>query len=538
LRARQQYFAALRAYPRFAVIMTLALPQLTESTLGDTLRAVADRHPDRPAILWEGSALTYAQWDSLADRLANHLIGDGLAAGDRVGLWMDKRPEVAVGFQGIGRAGCVAVPVNFKLPDDKQRFQVHRFGLQALLTQRSHLQQILHVLESIPAGERMPLPRVIVVDDEVSSEGTTPWTTVVEAPSSRPSHTASVDDLVYLNMTSGTTGRPKAGITTHAMIQWNTRSSIETLGYTADDVFLCMFSVFAHPHELFARPLALGGTCALVDSLNARAVARAIERHRVTWMMAVPSFYEMLARHAASTGADLSSLRMLEAGGAHLPPEAYERISRSLGAPLVPVWGSTETTGVGIAQRVVGERTPGAMGYVARHYEARVVNPDGAEASPGELGELWMKGPAVVGGYWGDRDETQRHFAGGWYRTDDLVTRGEDGVFTFCGRRSEMMKIGGIRVFPLEIELALRTHPDVADAVVVRAEEELRGEIARAVVIPQPGAEVTVRQLRDHCRARLALYQVPRMIELWDEIPRTPAGKVDKLAIGNTPPRG
>jgi len=518
--------------------MTLDLPRLTETTLCDTLRAAAREHPDRPAILWEGSATTYAQWDTLADRLANHLIGDGLLAGDRIGLWMDKRPEVAVGFLGVGRACCVAVPINFKLPDDKQRFQVHHFGLRAILTQRSHLAQVLHILQSIPAHDRVPLQRVIVVDDEESSEGTTPWSAVVAAPHSPPSRDPKIDDVVYLNMTSGTTGRPKAGITTHAMIQWNTRSAIETLGYGADDIFLCMFSVFAHPHELFARPLALGGTCALVDSLNARSVARSIETLRITWMMAVPSFYEMLAQHAASTGADLSSLRMLEAGGAHLPPEAYERISQSLGAPLVPVWGSTETTGVGIAQRVVSERTPGSMGYVARHYGARVASDDGSEAEPGELGELWMKGPAVVGGYWGDPEETASHFVNGWYRTDDLVTQGEDRVFTFCGRRSEMMKIGGIRVFPLEIELVLRDHPDVADAVVVRAEEKLRGEIARAVVIPRPGVELTARQLRDHCRARLALYQVPRLIELWDEIPRTPAGKVDKMAIAASPPRG
>ena len=518
--------------------MSVDLTRLTEQTLGDTLRDAAARLPDRPAILWEDSAVTYAQWDSLADRLANHLVEDGLQPQARVGLWMDKRPEVAVAFQGIGRAHAVVVPINFKLPDDKQRYQVERFGLQAMLTQRSHLPQVLRVLETIPVAHRMPLARVIVVDAELGEDGTTPWSAVTAASDTTPSRVPRADDVVYLNMTSGTTGRPKAGVTTHAMIQWNTRSSIETLGFGGDDIFLCMFSVFAHPHELFARPLALGGTCALVDSLNARAVARGIERHRVTWTMAVPSFYEMLAQHAASTGADLSSLRMLEAGGAHLPPAAYERIGRRLGAPLVPVWGSTETTGVGVAQRVVGERTPGAMGYVARYYQARVALSDGSEASAGELGELWMKGPAVVAGYWGDREETDRHFADGWYRTDDLVTRSEDGVFTFCGRRSEMMKIGGIRVFPLEIELALRTHPAVDDAVVVRAEEKLRGEIARAVVIPREGDEVTVRELRDHCRARLALYQVPRMIELWEEIPRTPAGKVDKMAIAATPPKG
>jgi long-chain acyl-CoA synthetase len=320
------------------------------------------------------------------------------------------------------------------------------------------------------------------------------------------------------------------------MIQWNTLSSVETLGYRADDRFLCMFSVFAHPHELFARPLALGGSLALVDSLNVRAVARAIERFGVTWVMAVPSFYEMLSEHAAGAGADLSCLRMLEAGGAHLPPRAYARLADQLAAPLVPVWGSTETSGVAVAQREGAPCTPGSMGFVSRHYEARVVADDGTPARAGETGELWIRGPAVVDGYWGDADETDRHFRDGWYRTGDLVRRAEDGEFTFCARRSEMMKIGGIRVFPLEIELALRAHDAVGEAVVVRAEETLRGEIARAIVVLRPGARATVRELRMHCRGRLALYQVPRIIELWDAIPRTPAGKVDKAAIMATPP--
>jgi len=345
-----------------------------------------------------------------------------------------------------------------------------------------------------------------------------------------------VDDVVYLNMTSGTTGRPKAGVTTHRMIQWNTRSSIEALGFTGDDRFLCMFSVFAHPHELFARPLALGGSAALVDSLNVRIVARAIEAYGVTWVMAVPSFYEMLSEHAAGTGADLSCLRMLEAGGAHLPPEAYARLAEQLHATLVPVWGSTETSGVAVAQRPGGGCTPGSMGYVAPHYEVQVRDADGVEVAPGEIGRMWVRGPAVVDGYWGDDEETRHHFRGGWYDTDDLVRRQNDGELQFCARSSEMMKIGGIRVFPLEIELALRTHPEVAEAVVVRAEEKLRGEIARAIVVLTEGAEVDARALRMHCRGQLALYQVPRLIEIWEAIPRTPAGKVDKRVIMDTPP--
>ena len=512
------------------------IPTLTEQTLGEALSTMAGRKPDHPAILWEDSVVSYAEWDSLADRFAGWIVAAGVPEGGRVGMWLDKRPELVAAFIGVARARCVAVPINFKLPEDKRQYQVQGFGVSVLLTQRSYLGEVEQLLAALPEDAAISRTRVIVVDDPQPDGGHACWNDVLAAPAGAPDRHPQVDDIVYLNMTSGTTGRPKAGITTHAMIQWNTRSSIETLGITGDDVFLCMFSVFAHPHELFARPLALGGTMALADSLNARAVARSIERHRVTWVMAVPSFHAMLAERAAGTGADLSCLRMLEAGGAHLPPEAYARISDRLGAPLVPVWGSTETTGVGVAQRIDGVLSPGSMGYVARYYEARVVDEAGRDVAAGEIGELWMRGPAVVSGYFGDDRETEAHFADGWYRTDDLVRRAADGELSFCARRSEMMKIGGIRVFPLEIELALQTHPDVAEAVVVRADEKLRGEIARAVVVPRAGADLTPKQLRAHCRDRLALYQVPRIIEIWEEIPRTPAGKIDKKAIIATPP--
>ncbi len=510
---------------------TFDLEHLVERTLDDQLRLVARDRPDRVAIVHEDAALTYAEWDAEADRIARALAGIGVNPGDRVGLWMDKRPEVVTGFLGISRARAIAVPINFKLQEDKRRIQVSRTGLACLLTQRSHLPDVEAVLDLLPGPER-----VLVVDQrEPSIRGFTPWTEVERAPALPLDRPGSPDDVVYLNMTSGTTGNPKAAVTTHRMVQWNARSSIETLGFTADDVFLCMFSVFAHPHELFHRVLAVGGRLALVDSLNVRAVAKGIERYGVTWVMAVPSFYEMLAERAGGSGADLSSLRRLEAGGAHLPPEAYARISERLDAPLTPVWGATEVTGVGVAQRPGAAIRPGTMGYPARYYEMRVVRDDGSDAGADEVGEMWVRGPGVVGGYFDDPAESERHFADGWYKTDDLVKRSADGELSFCGRRSEMLKVGGIRVFPLEIELVLRSHPGVAEVVVVRHDEQLRGEVPRAVVLPRPGVVPTVRELRDHCRERLALYQVPRHIEIWDEIPRTPAGKVDKKAIVATP---
>jgi len=510
------------------------LAALTSTTLGETLRRAAASCPDRPAILWEDVRVPYAEWDRLADAFASLLVDLGVGPGERVGLWMDKRWELPVAFLGVARARALALPVNFKQPAPAQRVQVERFGLAAVVTQRAHLDEVRRVLA------RLPSPRRVIVVDGDGADGMCCWADVEAAGRGRPAleEAATAADEVYLNLTSGTTGRPKAAVTTHEMIQWNSRSAIETLGYGADDVLLCMFSVFAHPHELFARPLALGGSFALVDTLNVRSVARAVERLGVTWIMAVPSFYEMLAEHASGSWADLGSLRCLEAGGAHLPPAAYARLSRVLAAPVLPVWGSTETTGVAVAQRPGGAASPGAMGTPCAHYEVRVVDREGRETAAGRIGEMWVRGPAVVRGYWEDPEESGRHFVDGWYHTDDLVRPGEDGELVFCGRRSEMMKVGGIRVFPLEIELALRTHPDVADVVVVQAEETLRGEIPRAVVVPRPGATPDARALRDHCRKTLALYQVPRIVEFWDEIPRTPAGKVDRAAVVAGGPRG
>lgn len=507
------------------------LETLPQRTLGESLRLAAEQTPVRVAIRWEDVRVTYAEWDLGAHRFANHLRALGVVPGDRVGLWLDKRWELPVAFLGIARARAIVVPVNFKLPASVQRVQVERFGLAAVVTQQSHLAEVERI------GDLLPAPgRVIVVDGE-GLPGSSTWADVESAGETPAEIQASPDDVVYLNLTSGTTGRPKAAVTTHAMIQWNSRAMVETLGYGSDDVLLCMFSVFAHPHELFARPLALGGSFALVDSLNVRAVARAADRLGVTWIMAVPSFYEMLVEHARGSHADLGRLRCLEAGGAHLPPEAYARLSRALAAPVRPVWGSTETTGVAVAQPSAGATSPGAMGLPCRHYEVRVVDGEGHEMAPGEIGEMWVRGPAVVGSYWEDPDESRRHFGDGWYHTEDLVRRAEDGMLTFCGRRSEMMKVGGIRVFPLEIELVLRTHPAVADVVVVQAEETLRGEIPRAVIVPRPGTDPDPHELRKHCREYLALYQIPRIIELWDEIPRTPAGKVDRAAVAAREPR-
>ncbi len=512
---------------------TVTIPDLrafSRLTLGETLSVTRAHFPNNVAMRFEDRSWTWAELDDEVNRVARLMQSLGVAPGDPVGLWMNKRAEVVTAFLAAARLRAVAVPFNFKLNLDKLLYQFHQLGVAVLFTQAEHIRDVEACVELLPDSHR-----VVVIEDEVAGNRFTPYSAHLQHSVETVDMGARPEDVVYLNYTSGTTGYPKGAVTTHEMIQWNAISSIETLGTRHEDVFLCMFSVFAHPHELFHRPMLLGGTLCLVDSLNSHHIAKAIDQYQVTWVMAVPSFYEMLLDHMESGAARLSSLRVLEAGGAHVPKETLYRLEERFGAKVLPVWGSTETTGVGVASSEAVGRKPGTMGRPARYYEIKVVDEEGRTVPPGETGEMVVRGPGVVTGYYRDEEETKTHFKEGWYHTNDLVAIDEDGFFTFQGRRNEMMKIGGIRVFPLEIELVVRQHPKVADVVVVRAEEKLRGEIARAVVILKAGETCSASEIKAWCRTHLALYKVPRVVEFWAAVPRTPAGKVDKKAIVATP---
>ncbi|MFN7143697.1 MAG: class I adenylate-forming enzyme family protein [Myxococcota bacterium] len=489
------------------------IAELANLPLGDVLRRAATLWPDRPALLGEERALTWAELDAEVDRVAVAWEDAGIGPGTPVAFLLNKRPEVVTGFLACARVGAIFVPVNFKLQPEQIEDQLDVAGVRALVWEPAFegLARRLapRLTWSVPVAELDPRtgdPR-------------------------RPRFVATADTVCYYNYTSGSTGRPKGAITTSRNILVNAVATAEGLGFSPDDVYLGMFSVFAHPHELFHRSILYGGAFVVVDSLAPRHIAETIQRFRVSWMMAVPSFYEMLLDFQEDHRLDLGSLRVLEAGGAYVSPATLERMEAAFTARFLPVWGSTETTGVGLGMLAEGPRRPGSTGKPIPGYAMRVVGEDGRDVPVGEVGELWMKGDAVALGYVNQPEETAAQFEDGWYATRDLVYTDADGFVFFSGRRSEMLKIGGIRVFPLEIEQVLATHPDVRNVVVVRAEERLRGEVARAIVQVAPGATVSVRALQAYCRARLATYKVPRIVEFWRAIPALPNGKIDKKAV-------
>ncbi|MFZ5480881.1 MAG: class I adenylate-forming enzyme family protein [Myxococcota bacterium] len=489
--------------------------RVQDMPLGEVLRRTAAAHGDRPALLSDARCLTWGELDAEVDRVATMWAARGLRPDDPVAFVTDKRPEVVVGQLACARGGFVYVPVNHKLPAEQIRDQFATAGVRAVVSQESY-----RALASAGGA---------AIHWHVEDWGENrPY-------AGRPDFVATADTIWYYNYTSGSTGRPKGAATTHRNVLANAVATAEGLGMRADDVYLGMFSVFAHPHELWHRSILNGGAFVVADTLNPRVIADVIQRFRVSWMMAVPSFYEMLLDFQENARADLSSLRVLEAGGAHVTPETLARMEAAFGARFSPVWGCTEASGVGLGMLAEGPRRPGSTGKPMPGYEIRVVTDDGRDAGVDEPGELWIRGEAVALGYVNQPEETAAQFVDGWYATRDLVRVDADGFVWFSGRRSEMLKIGGIRVFPLEIEQAVAQHPDVRSVVVVRAEERLRGEIARAIVQVAPGSTLTVRALQAFCRERLAGYKVPRIVEFWREIPKLPNGKIDKKAVVAVP---
>jgi long-chain acyl-CoA synthetase len=501
-------------------------------TLDGLLRFQAASNPASPALLSPARCLDWAALDQEVDRLSSLLLELGVAEGDAVGLMCAKRPEVVTTFLACARVGALAVPVNFKLLPEQIETFAASVRLRALLAETS-LEELTERVATC-----LPDPRRVLLADAAHHARYTPYETLAAFEGVKVGDRGHPDRICYLNVTSGTTGCPKCARVTHRNIVANGLSGLEGLGFTGADIFFGLFSVFSHPHELFHRSLLVGGPFVIQETMSPRVVCEAVERFKVTWMMAVPSFYAMMLDLGGPGRYHHSPPRVLESGGAWVGAETLAEMESRFHASFMPVWGSTETTGVALAMPPHLPRRPGATGRVAPRYEIRVVDEQGQDLPVGREGEMLVRGQGVVSAYLDAPEETRQAFRDGWYHTADRVRIDDDGFVHFVGRFSDMIKVGGIRVYPLEIEKILAAHPDVLDVVVVRAEDRLRGEIPRAVLRLAADSTGGLDGIRAWVRERLPVYKQPRLLEIWEELPKLPNGKIDRRAVAASPPRG
>ncbi|EKO40739.1 MAG: acyl-CoA synthetase (AMP-forming)/AMP-acid ligase II [Solidesulfovibrio magneticus str. Maddingley MBC34] len=500
-----------------------------DETLAGMLRRNAGVRGGAPAILAGDASVSHEALAEAALRLAGRLADLGLTPGQRLAVYARKTPEAVIAFLAAAAAGGVFFPLDPNQPPDVTRAILDRLAPAVLVVAAEYLPALAALY---PEGAPMPT----VVCDGTAPAGKPALAELAAGPMPAALPRVGPHDPVYLNFTSGTTGAPKGAVTTLGNLLANTRAAIDAFALTPDDVHLCMMPVFVHPHETLLRPLALGGTMVLCDRVSSRAVAEACSRHQVTALMAVAAIYETVLRLPAGADNPLATVRVAESGGMHVPSALAVGLRQRFGASILPVWGSTETTGVALANRPGDAYAPCCLGRPVPGYDVAVVREDGSPCAPGEPGELVISGPGVCPAYFGEEPRPEFRLYGGRFRTGDEVFHDEDERFFFAGRQSMLLKVGGMKVFPVEIEEALRQHPDVAEAVVIPVADALRGEAAKAVVAPKNGASLSPGELRRFLSGRLHRLKMPRVIEIRDALPRTPGGKIAWRALVSDSP--
>jgi long-chain acyl-CoA synthetase len=500
----------------------------TPRTIPELLARSADRVPERPAFLFRDRCVTYGELRRRAQATAETLRGVGIRGGDRVALVSPNQPEFGFGYFGILIAGAIVVPVNPLLKPEEIRYVLEDSGAAAIVG----VQATLPSLDAARTGfgRRCPL---LSLDGPAEREGEDPVRT--ETPGAGVGlerHVPAPDDVAVCLYTSGTTGRPKGALLSHRNLIANLESFRAVLHVTQDDVFLAVLPLF-HAYGatvLFLEPLSVGATIVLEPRFVPEAVLRAIVQHRVTFFAGVPSMYAVLAAVPRPEG-DLSAWRLCISGGAPLPPSVAEAFEARFGIPVYEGYGPTECAPVLTVNPPFGLRKLGSVGPPLPNVELRILDEMGRPLPAGEVGEIAARGPNVMRGYLNRPAETAEVLRDGWYLTGDLGRADEDGYYYIVDRKTDLILVGGLNVYPREVELVLEAHPAVAEAAVVGVPDPIRGEAPKAFVIPRDGQAVSPGDLVQWCRQRLAKYKVPRSVVLVSDLPRTVTGKILKTEI-------
>jgi long-chain acyl-CoA synthetase len=519
-----------RRVPRGGIVAqpTVDSPRAETSPFGADLGMIlaksARRFASKPALIAGGQTLTYQALHGMCDRVAVGLHALGVRPGDRVSLYSPNRWEWVVAYHAALRAGAVVNPINVMLTPEEVAFVLNDCGAAAIFTAGEKAEVILSLTRDVPT-----LRRVISFDD-VGGRATA-FADLLSSPGglpeiARPAPT----DLSTIGYTSGTTGHPKGAMQSHRAVFLNTAALFAVQTRTDRDV---MLNALPLPHVygniVMNGTFMAGATLVLMERFDAAAALAEIQRHRVTVFDGVPTMYAMMLADPSLPGADLSSLRICAVGGQTMPNAKMAEWERVSGVPLLELWGMTELGGAGTSNCSYMPNVHGSIGFALPGLEARVSALDDASVTmrDGEPGELLVRGPLVMLGYYGNEQATRAAIeADGWMHTGDIAMRDDEGHYFIVDRRNDLIITGGFNVYPAEIERVVASHPAVAMIAVGSVPHETLGEQARAYVVLRPGAAATEADIIDHCRPHLAAYKLPRSVRFVPDLPKTSTGKV------------
>jgi len=507
--------------------------------LSGLLRKSAERHPNNPAIIFQDKRVTFKELDTLSDRFATALHNMKVKKGDRIALFLPNIPEYIISYYGALKAGAVITAMSPLFKERELDYQLNNSGAETIVTLDSSYPLVKGI------QKKTKLKRIILTG--------TPPTKFVEdlqvhlfqdlmerySPEPPKFEMNPMEDLAALQYTGGTTGVPKGAMLTHHNLLSNAVAFATWLHLReAEEVFMAalpLFHIYGMTTSMNA-PIYGAEAMVLIPRFDPKEVLGAIEKHRVTMFCGVPTMYIMLLSHPEVAQYDLSSLRFCVSGGATLPPDVQKKFIELTGGALIEGYGLTEAspvTHVNPADATMKTVKIGSIGLALPDTEAKIVDLETGtrNLSFGEIGELVVRGPQVMKGYWKMLEETEAVLKEGWLYTGDIAKMDEEGYVYIIDRKKDLIKYGGYSVYPRELEDVLYEHPAVKICAVVGKPDPVAGEIPKAFVVLKEGKKANEEEIIDFVKGRVAAYKRIREVEFRGNLPMTSVGKVFRKAL-------
>jgi acyl-CoA synthetase (AMP-forming)/AMP-acid ligase II len=493
--------------------------------IGDLLARRAALNPEKEALVCEDVRLTWSECNARANRIGRAMQKLGIGQGDRVGLLALNEPEYLDLFYGLGKIGAILVPINYRLAGPEMQYILSDSGVKAFVFGPDYVDVVGTFRSDIPAEHL-----IAIMDDP--PEWARSCRALTEAESAaEPEVVSGGDDVLTILYTSGTTGRPRGAMLTHNNYFFSATNLIATLGDLGQTALLVL--PLFHIGGIGNVPLGpqSGIRCVMLKSLDPKRMLELIQEEKVNVFGSVPVLLQILKMVPDFEKYDWSSVQKVFVYAAPVPVALLEEYDRA-GIEVRNLYGMTESCGSGTV--IDGEHSmvkAGSCGLPEFLAELKVVDDDGNEVGPEELGEVVMRADFVMKGYWNNPEATAQTIKDGWLYTGDVAKRDADGFFYIMDRKKDMIISGGENIYPAEIEDLLMRHPKIQDVGVIGYPSEMWGEAVKAVVVVKPGETLTEEEVIEWTKGQIGKFKMPKAVVFTDALPRTPTGKILKREL-------
>ena len=504
--------------------------------LGELLSVSAKKFPYRAALVFGQKKINYKTLNDLTDHVATCLIELGIRKQERVAIFLDNCPEFIISYYAILKAGAVVLPINYMFKIDEARFILQDSQAAGIITSRPYLDMAYKLRSRVDSLKHVICTARTVVAGVIDFYKVKKIDYgLLNAISPEP------NDLAVIIYTSGTTGFPKGAMLTHYNLISNALDSAGAIKVHQAETFICMLPLF---HSFAATvcmnlPLSIGAKIVIMKTLKPfKRIIRAIKKNKVRVFVGIPSIYNILAGIKLPKLLNSPLIKLFNpvkiciSGAAALPANTFMAFEKKFRTPLLEGYGLTEASPVVTLNPLQGRRKPGSVGRcLSSNIELKIVDNMEEEVKTGEIGELLVKGPNVMMGYYMQKEATWEVLKDGWLYTGDMAKLDEEGYVYIAGRKKEMVNVRGLNVYPREIEEVLYQNPKVKEAAVIGINDIHKGEVPKGFVVLREGDSASEQEIIQYLRDRLAIYKIPKYIEFRASLPKNTTGKILKREL-------